>query len=437
MSCFGSRLGGCVEAVCAQAVASPGLPLILVAMPHLRIVGAQAGDWASARNAAGHNVHFDEARWREGMTVKQEGHIARVSVHLASSRMTCEGAELWCAWFENQRSMLEKRGGATVALEKVDFSRNEIGDHGLSALTNNVFVDLVPKVIMLFGNAISDTSPLERVIEKGVLRELHLSDNQVTATAACQLVVAAASARDMHGDARYPVRGETPLWLRLENNTTGANAKFNVKLAETLCHAGRPLWRAVCFVNGKTWCTPSQCSCLNHAPAVHLTYMGTDSARRRQWRQPTRGGPSRGPSSHTHPSPPKGAGEPTVAPWRHVRHEHSDAAIPAVDVVEYPPLPTNRPPTTKLAFTTHNERVRATERPVEEKPGVDDAMDLGTHLPLHVAACDYDAETPYCMTVRVGDVVLVPESTFDMFPGYKFAIHSLTLEYGWISAAAV
>ncbi len=138
-------------------------------------------------------------------------------MHLASSQMDCAHLERWCAWFRAQRALLQKWGAAAVALDTVDLSCNEIGDRGLAVLVD-LLVELSPKVLRLFRNRISDASPVERLLAKGCLRELHLSNSRVPVSVATQLVVAAACAVDEDGASRYPIGDVEPLWLRLENN---------------------------------------------------------------------------------------------------------------------------------------------------------------------------------------------------------------------------
>ena len=239
------------------------------AMPYLRMVDVQTARWAEAR-IKGYNGD-KEIRWREGLKLKQDGRITKVYVHLASTRMTCEDVSVWCIWFTEQHALLQKHGGAQVVMEKADFSRNQIGNRGLSILVADVFARFVPQQLLLFGNKISDVSPLEKLLAMGTLRELHLSNNELSAYAVCQVVVVAASAKDQSGKYFYPIQGLKPLWLRLENNTVGED--FHFTLAKDLCKAGRTLWKAICFVDGTTGCNPSQCHCgKEHIPAIHLTY---------------------------------------------------------------------------------------------------------------------------------------------------------------------
>ncbi len=107
--------------------------------------------------------------------------------------------------------MLQRWGTATIALDTVDLSCNEIGDRGLAALVE-LLVELSPKVLQLFRNRISDVSPVERLLAKGCLRELHLSNNKVPVAVATQLVVAAARAVDENGAHHYPIGDVEPLW---------------------------------------------------------------------------------------------------------------------------------------------------------------------------------------------------------------------------------
>ena len=175
------------------------------AMPYLRMVDVQTARWAEAR-IKGCNGD-KEIRWREGLKLKQDGRITKVYVHLASTRMTCEDVSVWCIWFTEQHALLQKHSGAQVVMEKADFSRNQIGNRGLSILVADVFARFVPQQLLLFGNKISDVSPLEKLLAMGTLRELHLSNNELSAYAVCQVVVVAASAKDQSGKYFYPIQG--------------------------------------------------------------------------------------------------------------------------------------------------------------------------------------------------------------------------------------
>jgi hypothetical protein len=258
----------------AQAI----IPTV-VDVPYLRMVDVQSARWVETK-IKGSNDN-QEICWREGLKLQQEGRVTKVYVHLGSSGMTCEDVSDWCVWFGKQLALLQKRGGAQVIMEKANFSRNQIGNHGVSTLVTDVFANFLPRKLLLFGNNISDVSPLVKLLAMGTLRELHLSNNKISADAACRLVVVATSAKDQSGKYFYPIQGLKPLWLRLENNPICEN--FQIKLAENLCRSGRAIWKAVCFVDGTTRCNPSQCHCgKEHVPGIHLTYVGSNTLNRRR-----------------------------------------------------------------------------------------------------------------------------------------------------------
>ena len=86
-----------------------------------------------------------------------------------------------------------------MALDVVDLSCNLIGDRGLATLAD-VLLEEPPSVLKLFNNRISDARPMEQMISRGCLREIHLSNNRLPMDVAIRLVVAAAAARDDHGN---------------------------------------------------------------------------------------------------------------------------------------------------------------------------------------------------------------------------------------------
>jgi hypothetical protein len=188
--------------------------------------------------------------------------------------MNCVDVSNWCVWFIKQLTLLRNHGGAQIIMERANFSCNQIGDHGVSTLVSDVFANFPPRRLLLFGNKITDPIPLEHLLASGALYEIHLSHNEISAASACRLVVTAANAKSTGGKYLYPIQGWKPLWMRLENNNFGE--EFQVKLAENLCRARRPMWKAVCFVDGSTGCNTSTCHCRKkHVPALHLTYVGS------------------------------------------------------------------------------------------------------------------------------------------------------------------
>ncbi len=236
---------------------------------HLRMVDRQQEAWANARTS-GRGVPVDcEARWRESLVDvgPPRGRVSQKSVRLASSNMDCVLLEQWCAWFRAQRTLTQKWGAATVVLDVVDFSRNEICDRGLSILVD-LLLEQPPRVLRLFRDQISDATPIEKLLAKGSLHELHLSNNQISAASALRIAVSAATAVDKYGTHIYPISDVTLLWLRFENNFGSSNG-FARELCQEMCKAKRP--EAICFVDGKTSCNPKRCDCPGGPRAVHPT----------------------------------------------------------------------------------------------------------------------------------------------------------------------
>ncbi len=268
-------------------------------------------------------------------------------MHLASSQMDCAHLERWCAWFRAQRALLQKWGAAAVTLDTVDLSCNEIGDRWLAVLVD-LLVELSPKVLRLFRNRISDASPVERLLAKGCLRELHLSNNNVPVAVATQLVVAAACAVDENGASRYPIGDVEPLWLRLENNfESQPTDSFARRLLPELCKAERS--QAVCFVDGRTGCNPKRCACVGGARAVHLLHVGSSCLNSRRAVQQLasqhtghenqpRGSPTQHHGAWRNAVLPEEKSPPAVAPWR-----RAGTVLPPqpslYDLSEFPPLP--------------------------------------------------------------------------------------------------
>ena len=59
------------------------------------------------------------------------------------------------------------------------------------------------------------------------------------------------------------------------------------------------------------------------------------------------------------------------------------------------------------------------------------------HLPIYVISQDYEAENIYCMTVKIGDAVIVPDTYDQTNLSYKFAVNVATRSKGWISVTSL
>ena len=365
--------------------------------------GVQSGRWAEAKIKRSNDDQ--EIRWREGLKLQQKGRITKVSVHLASSGMTCEDVCDWCVWFGKWLAILRKRCGAQVIMEKANFSRNQIGNRGVYALMTNVFANFVPRQLLLFGNNISDTSSLEQLLASGALYELHLSNNDISADSACRLVVTAAKAKGPDGKYFYPIHGSKPLWMRLESDM--CREEFQVKLAENLCRLGRPIWKSVCFVDGTSKCNTFECHCgKEHIPAIHLTYVGSSVLNRKQAANKLL--------------------SPKAMPMQKLLNKHHNKPLLVSNFWESNgPVPPPIPPMDLINYPLLGFENKHLITQMSEGPG---GVILGytknntNDLPTHVVSGNDDAEYIYCQ----------PDE-----PGYNFAVDVATRSKGWTSAASI
>ena len=207
-------------------------------------------------------------------------------------------------------------GAATVVLDVVDFSRNEICDRGLSILVD-LLLEQPPRVLRLFRDQISDATPIEKLLAKGSLHELHLSNNQISAASALRIAVSAATAVDKYGTHIYPIGDVTLLWLRFENNFGSSNG-FARELCQEMCKAKRP--EAICFVDGKTSCNPKRCDCPGGPRAVHVLHVGSSIFNKRvhpaSGEDQSRGSCTRHYTEWRTAAPKREKLPPSIAPWR-------------------------------------------------------------------------------------------------------------------------
>ena len=95
--------------------------------------------------------------------------------------------------------------------------------------------------------------------------------------------------------------------------------------------------------------------------------------------------------------------------------------VPPMDLINYP-----------LLGVENNHDITQ----MSEGSGITLGYETTNHLPIHVVSGNYDAENIYCMTVRVGDAVLMPD-TYDQSNQYKFAVNVTTGSMGWISSSSL
>jgi hypothetical protein len=176
------------------------------------------------------------------------------SIALAGRKLGDAGAQAWASWALARK----KRKGER--LRTADFSDNGLTDVGFQCIVA-ALIKLWPetRVLKAFKNRISTDKASAEIIRLGNLTELHLSHNAVTAQSIASLVSTAVASG-------YPRHGDTPLWLRLEQNVREGDAA----LARHL----QPLLKDICAVDGLTSCNPAACAQRpRKPPAVHLPYI--------------------------------------------------------------------------------------------------------------------------------------------------------------------
>ena len=176
------------------------------------------------------------------------------------------------------------------------------------------------------------------------------------------------------------------------------------------------MWKAVCFVDGSTRCNTSECYCgKKHVPALHLTYVGSTSLNRRQAVNKLFG------RKAMPKQKPLDLNKPSLASNIWKSNGSEPLPVPPMDLINYPLL--------------------GVENKHEITQGECSETAIGyetdtSHLPIHVVSGNYDAENIYCMTVCVGDAVLMPD-TYNQSNQYKFAVNVTTGSMGWISSSSL
>lgn len=218
---------------------------------------------------------------------------------MASWGLTDEDVAKWSQWFAGHlREWVGARGADAQLLvaREVDFAENRLSARGVRVLLETLARNkLAVQVLKLHHNRIEAEGGIARFIAscQGHLRELHLSHNELTTTAAEEIIAAAVEAKSVHGTFFYPQQqqgrgdsqkangsgaataagaGAAPLWLRLEQNCVDT-ARLSER-AEAVAERCKRPGRALCSVSG-SGCTP-RC-CLRHRdqpPAVHAKHLG-------------------------------------------------------------------------------------------------------------------------------------------------------------------
>lgn len=234
----------------------------------------------------GHKMHQGlaemEIAWEACVHI-DEG-MQHLKIGMAGWGMDDQQMGDWCAWFEGHLQKAVSASpcklGQRYTAKEVDFSENKLTSFGMSRLLKMLRESKVVVLILkLHHNRVQGTEELREFLTwcQGMLRELHLSHNQLDTRAAGEIILAAAAVTNLTGDHCYPQRQcgaltcSAPLWLRLEQNYIDPrlmSQQVEPAFAE-LHRAGRLL----CSING--WgCTPRCCMRYWDAPpAVHVKFL--------------------------------------------------------------------------------------------------------------------------------------------------------------------
>lgn len=207
--------------------------------------------------------------------VRYDASKQSMSIAMGGWGMSDQDVEHWCYWFSSYMERLPRRHDELWAHE-VNFAENNLTSDGIRCLLETLTACKVSVLILkLHHNQLTTGTCVADFIvnSQGALRELHLSHNELESPAAAEIVLAAASARDVHGTFVYPSQSghsAAPLWLRLEQNFVDPNSLS--QHTDSKFERMRP-GKVLCNVSSRA-CTPHCCVKHRHdPPPVHAKHL--------------------------------------------------------------------------------------------------------------------------------------------------------------------
>lgn len=195
----------------------------------------------------------------------------QVRVLMARQSMTDQDMDRWCEWF---RCHVGRLWDQRLVASEVNFTGNRLTAAGVRRLLETFWYCRIPVVVLrLLHNRIEDGRDVAAFIAHsgGVLRELHLSHNELDAAGAAEVILATVSARDERGEFVYPKIWDgqpVPLWLRLEQNYVDHSELIKL-LLPNFARIGRRS-TVMCRMTDKG-CTPG--CCVRGTPAIHINHL--------------------------------------------------------------------------------------------------------------------------------------------------------------------
>lgn len=237
--------------------------------------------WVPKRSCNDSETDASTARaavWESCLKFDRDGTHMKVS--MSHQALTDADMEEWSSWFESYLQQSADPYRAKLVASNVDFAENRLTEIGVERLLETFQANKVGiQILKLHHNCIQSGTAIANLIVgcNGVLRELHLSHNELGTAAAADIILAAASAKDAQGVFSYPqaVQGDVaaPLWLRLDLNRLD-HARLQERLRPGLQNLGRADW-ALCDARGMG-CKPRCCEWHHRDPppvhAKHLTH---------------------------------------------------------------------------------------------------------------------------------------------------------------------
>ena len=392
--------------------------------------------------------------------ITRHGRSARISIDVSGRRlMTAQDVLKVCDGLAQVMSELRTEDpGVNVSLDRLDFSQNALGNTAVATLTTALLQQHagVPRVLLLWQNCISDAEPLQLLFATGHMHQLHLSGNKLPEKAMVSLVVAAVMARQLDGTLAYPFvhkQRKVPLWLRMENQRTvdaWNHGRFLDETVTGLQPAGFKAKDVICFVQGNCRCCPELCCCRATVPAVHLTYLNMPQLHgfpRPCWRTVAPPGVATNtPKCPTVRRPPgvRAGGDVDSTGGGRRKVEQTACGGGGRGLPDWlKPLPPPGLEPCRLGCCRWGEswpgrQSRQELLPHDAPPAVVEASaaDFANNgNDFRAVTCDYVAEGSLCMSVKIGDMVVIGSATD--YEGYIFALDTFKDKSGYIPVSAL
>jgi len=208
---------------------------------------------------------------------------ARWKISMSQKQMTDECMEKWCEWYaDNHLKWVDT--AHRIGFGVVDFSKNQLTEKGVEQLLEVlVKTDSFVASLKLHSNSIgcADGKSFRHLLQKGELRELHVTDNRLDDKPIVDIISTVVSA-EQGGQPCYPIGGKIPFWLQASRNLYNSKV-LQDRLRKSLQAMGRELETSVCAplvrAAEEGVCAAHKCGRITPTPPVHAISLFEDCKR--------------------------------------------------------------------------------------------------------------------------------------------------------------